>query len=60
MLNLTSATTLIPYLFVAAYGLMIAKRCGIGSWAPSVRVWGDYVRGPGATRGAGGAGGRSC
>jgi len=26
MLNLTSATTLIPYLFVAAYGLMIAKR----------------------------------
>ena len=24
MLNLTSATTLIPYLFVAAYGLMIA------------------------------------
>jgi arginine:ornithine antiporter/lysine permease len=26
MLNLTSATTLIPYLFVAAYGLMIARR----------------------------------
>ena len=26
MLNLTSATTLIPYLFVAAYGWMIAKR----------------------------------
>jgi len=26
MLNLTSATTLIPYLFVAAYGLMIAQR----------------------------------
>ena len=26
MLNLTSATTLIPYFFVAAYGLMIAKR----------------------------------
>ncbi len=26
MLNLTSATTLIPYLFVAAYGLMLAKR----------------------------------
>jgi arginine:ornithine antiporter/lysine permease len=26
MLSLTSATTLIPYLFVAAYGLMIAKR----------------------------------
>lgn len=26
MLNLTSAMTLIPYLFVAAYGLMIAKR----------------------------------
>jgi arginine:ornithine antiporter/lysine permease len=26
MLNLTSATTLIPYLFVAAYGLMIAGR----------------------------------
>ena len=26
MLNLTSATTLIPYLLVAAYGLMIAKR----------------------------------
>jgi arginine:ornithine antiporter / lysine permease len=25
MLNLTSATTLIPYLFVAAYGLMIAR-----------------------------------
>ena len=25
MLNLTSATTLIPYLFVAAYGLMIAQ-----------------------------------
>ena len=25
-LNLTSATTLIPYFFVAAYGLMIAKR----------------------------------
>ena len=26
MLNLTSATTLIPYLFVAAYGLLIARR----------------------------------
>lgn len=26
MLNLTSAMTLIPYLFVAAYGLLIAKR----------------------------------
>jgi arginine:ornithine antiporter/lysine permease len=26
MLNLTSATTLIPYLFVAAYGLILAKR----------------------------------
>jgi arginine:ornithine antiporter / lysine permease len=26
MLNLTSATSLIPYLFVAAYGLMIAQR----------------------------------
>jgi arginine:ornithine antiporter/lysine permease len=26
MLSLTSATTLIPYFFVAAYGLMIAKR----------------------------------
>ena len=26
MLNLTSATTLIPYLFVAAYGLMLAQR----------------------------------
>jgi arginine:ornithine antiporter/lysine permease len=26
MLNLTSATTLIPYLFVAVYGLMIARR----------------------------------
>ena len=26
MLNLTSATTLIPYFFVAAYGLMIAQR----------------------------------
>jgi arginine:ornithine antiporter/lysine permease len=26
MLNLTSATTLIPYFFVAAYGLMIARR----------------------------------
>jgi arginine:ornithine antiporter / lysine permease len=26
MLNLTSAATLIPYLFVAAYGLLIAKR----------------------------------
>lgn len=26
MLNLTSATSLIPYLFVAAYGLMIARR----------------------------------
>jgi len=26
MLNLTSATTLIPYLFVAAYGFMIARR----------------------------------
>jgi arginine:ornithine antiporter/lysine permease len=26
MLSLTSATTLIPYLFVAAYGMMIAKR----------------------------------
>jgi len=26
MLNLTSATTLIPYLFVAAYGWMIARR----------------------------------
>ena len=26
MLNLTSATTLIPYLLVAAYGLMIARR----------------------------------
>jgi arginine:ornithine antiporter/lysine permease len=26
MLNVTSATTLIPYLFVAAYGLIIAKR----------------------------------
>jgi len=26
MLNLTSATTLIPYLFVAAYGLMVAQR----------------------------------
>jgi arginine:ornithine antiporter / lysine permease len=26
MLNLTSATTLIPYLFVAAYGMMIAQR----------------------------------
>ena len=26
MLNLTSATTLMPYLFVAAYGLMIARR----------------------------------
>jgi len=26
MLNLTSATTLIPYFLVAAYGLMIAKR----------------------------------
>jgi arginine:ornithine antiporter/lysine permease len=26
MLNLTSATTLIPYLFVAAYGVIIAKR----------------------------------
>ena len=26
MLNLTSATTLIPYLFVAAYGLLIAQR----------------------------------
>jgi arginine:ornithine antiporter/lysine permease len=26
MLSLTSATTLIPYLFVAAYGLMIAQR----------------------------------
>ena len=26
LLNLTSATTLIPYLFVAAYGLMIAQR----------------------------------
>jgi len=26
MLNLTSATTLIPYLFVGAYGLMIAQR----------------------------------
>ncbi|KAB7648842.1 basic amino acid/polyamine antiporter [Polymorphobacter fuscus] len=26
MLNLTSATTLIPYLFVAAYGLIIARR----------------------------------
>lgn len=26
MLNLTSATTLIPYLFVAVYGLMIAQR----------------------------------
>ena len=25
MLNLTSATTLIPYFFVAAYGLMIAQ-----------------------------------
>ena len=26
MLNLTSATTLIPYFFVAAYGLMLARR----------------------------------
>jgi arginine:ornithine antiporter / lysine permease len=26
MLSLTSATTLIPYFFVAAYGLMIARR----------------------------------
>ena len=26
MLNLTSATTLIPYLFVALYGFMIARR----------------------------------
>jgi arginine:ornithine antiporter/lysine permease len=26
MLSLTSATTLIPYLFVAAYGMMIAQR----------------------------------
>ena len=26
MLNLTSATTLIPYFLVAAYGLMIARR----------------------------------
>ena len=35
-------------------------RCAIGSWGGWCLSLGDYVTGPGATRGAGGAGGRSC
>jgi hypothetical protein len=33
---------------------------GIGSWGGQCLIMGDYVRGPGATRGATAAGGRSC
>ena len=34
--------------------------CGIGSWGGRCLSMGDYVTGPGATRGAPAAGGRSC
>ena len=38
----------------------LSRGCGSGSWGGWGLSMGRSVRGPGATRGAGGAGGRSC
>jgi arginine:ornithine antiporter/lysine permease len=43
MLNLTSATSLIPYLFVAAYGMMIARRGETYELRPEERTRDSFI-----------------